>query len=252
MKVLLVTSELTYMPKNYQGLFEVLLREVPEVIHGLALLENFDHKVIKSIVGLPLLGANNIFKELCRNILALPRAKREKLFYQYSKAVYRLKTMNHSDAIKIVKSEGIDLIVNLRTREIYKSEILEAPKFGCLNIHHGLLPHYRGTMCDLFALSENRPAGFSIHRMNRKIDAGEIYKVQEVSDGTDRNYCHYLAKTAEIEGMALANLLRDFKKSLDEGRSLPAGIPNISDSKVYTKNPTRKIIKEMKRKGMIL
>lgn len=252
MKVLLVTSELTYMPKNYFGLFEVLLNEVPELIHGIVILENFDHKVIKSIVGLPLLGAHHIFRELCFNIVALPRQTREKLFYTHQKKVYRLKTMNDPEALKIVRSANIDLIVNLRTRDIYRSDILEAPTYGCLNIHHGILPQYRGTMCDLFALSENRPAGFSIHRMNKKIDAGEIYKVQEVSDGSDKDYCQYLAKTAEVEGLALASLLREFQTSLESGLPLPSGKANISNSKVYTKNPTRKIVKEMKRKGMIL
>lgn len=252
MKVLLVTSRLTYMPRNYLGLFESLLTAVPELIHGLVLLDNVDHKVLKSIVGLPFLGAHRLFKELALNLASLPKRERENLFYRQQKAVYQLKTMNSKTALKIVQDEQIDLIVNLRTRDIYRSEILKAPTYGCLNIHHGLLPKYRGTMCDLYALSEGREAGFSIHVMNQKVDAGELLKVQVVDPGSERHYVNYLARTANIEAQALAEVLMNIANSLTTTGHLPAGMPNHSEERKYTRNPTREMVREMKRKGMIL
>lgn len=252
MKVLLVTSRLTYMPRNYLGLFESLLAAVPELIHGLVLLDNVDHKVLKSIIGLPLLGAHHLFKELALNMLSLPRRERENFFYREQKAIYQLKTMNSKAALEIVQKEKIDLIVNLRTRDIYRADILKAPSYGCLNIHHGLLPKYRGTMCDLYALSEGREAGFSIHVMNQKVDAGEIYKVQTVDSGSERHYVNYLARTASVEGQALAEVLKKIAHSVATTGQLPAGMPNQSHDKKYTRNPTREMVREMKRKGMIL
>lgn len=252
MKVLLVTSLLTYMPRNYYDLFESLLREVPDYIHGLVLLDNLDHKVLKSIVGLPLLGAGNIFKELTTNIAKLPLRERERLLERYHKKVYKIKTMNSKEAIEIIKENNIDLVINLRTRDIYKKEVLNAPHFGCMNIHHGLLPKYRGTMCDLYALSEGREAGFSIHMMNEKIDAGAIHQVVTVSHGEERDYMGYLAKTAAVEGRALASLLRAIHREIETSGKLPEGEPNVASEKVYTKNPTRKQVSEMKKKGMIL
>ncbi len=252
MKVLLVSSLLTYMPRNYLDLFESLLREVPDYVHGLVLLDNLDHKVLKSIVGLPLLGANRVFAELATNIAKLPLRERERLMERSQKKVYKIKTMNSKEALEIVLENNIDLIINLRTRDIYKKDILEAPNYGCLNIHHGLLPKYRGTMCDLYALSEEREAGFSIHMMNQKIDAGEIHQVVTVSRGDDKDYIAYLAKTAAVEGRALASLLRTFHREIETTGSLPKGTPNIAPDKVYTKNPTRSQVAQMKKKGMIL
>lgn len=252
MKVLLVTSLLTYMPRNYLDLFDSLLREVPDYIHGLVLLDNLDHKVLKSIIGLPLLGANNVFAHLITNIAKLPLKERERLMKRHHKKVYKIKSMNSKAAIEITKTNNIDLIINLRTRDIYKKEILSAPNFGCLNIHHGLLPKYRGTMCDLYALSEGREAGFSIHMMNEKIDAGEIHQVVTVSRGDDKDYIEYLGKTAAIEGRALASLLRSFHREIETTGALPKGELNQAPDKVYTKNPTRSQVAQMKKKGMIV
>ena len=81
---------------------------------------------------------------------------------------------NSPDFLEFVKNHQTDLLINARTRFIYKSKILKLPRLGAINIHHGLLPEFRGTMCDLWALYNNRPTGFSIHVMEKKIDNGGI------------------------------------------------------------------------------
>ena len=97
---------------------------------------------------------------LTRNIVELPLKRREKLISGRDLPTLRAKTMKDPRIIAWIRGQDIDLVINLRTRCIYRSEVLDASKLGCINIHHGLLPLYRGAMCDLFALSENRPAGF--------------------------------------------------------------------------------------------
>ena len=146
------------------------------------------------------------------------------------------------------KKNKIDLIINLRTRCIYKDEILSSPRLGCFNIHHGLLPEYRGTLCDLFALAEQRPAGFTLHKMTQKIDAGVIIKVVEVNQGSERNYVEYLKSTMVPEAEALSNFINYIK----ENDLPPQGIPNKHDKVTYTKNPTKKQIKNFIREGMLL
>jgi methionyl-tRNA formyltransferase len=140
-------------------------------------------------------------------------------------------------------------VVNLRTRCIYEPKVLAAPKIGCINIHHGLLPVYRGTMCDLFALSKNRAAGFTIHVMNEKVDAGQILLRREVSDGSEKNYARYLAKTGREEGKALAELI----SQIAETGVLPAGEPNRAEKIFVSKTPrSRQAIRELKERGMLL
>lgn len=254
LRVLFVTSRVTYMPENYLELFEEFLTLNSSWVCGLVLLDNLDKKTLLQSIGLPFLGARQIGFQLLRNIAELPLKRRENLFERYEIPVLTYTSMNTKEALDFTERHQIDLIVNLRTRCIYKKEILNAPKIGCLNIHHGLLPSYRGTFCDLYALTEGREAGFSIHEMVEKIDAGKIHKVINVATKEDIrvkkkfSYLNYLKMTARKEAQCLHELCLE----IQENKSFPEGEDNITDKKVFTKNPTRRQIKEFLKQGFIL
>ena len=200
MKVLLVTSDVTYVPRNYADVFETLLDRAGEHIAGLVLLKEFSWSLIKLAAGLCAIGCTGLAGTLTGNMLRLPLKHRGKLFHKEHLPVKHADTMNSPEMCEWVRDERIDLIINLRTRCIYKKPILEAPRLGCINVHHGLLPEYRGTLCDLFALSENRPAGFTIHQMTERVDAGCILAKGIVSESGERDYLAYLARTGQAEG----------------------------------------------------
>jgi methionyl-tRNA formyltransferase len=252
MKTLLVTSQITYAPRNYQALFEGVLKSASSHIAGLVVLENLTWGISKDILGLKLMGCSEISKHLFKNVMEARRKERERLFESKGLPVIRAQSMNSPELIEFVKTKRIDLIVNARTRCIYKKPILEAPRLGCINIHHGLLPEYRGTLCDLYALFEGRPAGFTIHQMNEKIDAGRILKRVEVSNPLlnqgEKDFAAYLEKASQLEGQVLAELLNDIAAQ----DALPAGTENRSEKPVYTRNPNRKQIAKMKEEGLVL
>lgn len=242
------------MPENYLELFEKFLELDSSLVCGLVLLDNLDSKTLIQSIALPFLGAKQIGFQLLKNIFELPLKKREHLFEKHNIPVLNFSTMNSKTALEFIDQKQVDLIVNLRTRCIYKKEILQAPIMGCLNIHHGLLPDFRGTFCDLFALTEGRPAGFSIHEMVEKIDAGALHKVVPVAVKEDIKindkfpYLNYLKMTPTLEAKALHELCLEVKKL----GKLPSGEPNTSLNKKYTKNPTKKQIKEFLNQGFAL
>ena len=246
MNVVLVTSRVTYIPDNYYGLFSEVLKYYPQGIKALVVLDNFDFSILKNIIGLRFLGAPRMSNTLLKNVLELQKRKREKLFENLNIPVLSFKSMNSPEALAWIKEQQIDLVANVRTRCIYKRPILEAPQIGCINIHHGLLPKYRGTFCDLYALYEGREAGFTIHQMTPKIDAGQILYKGVVSKGEDKDYLAYLKRTGEIEGRALAEVFKQI-----ETRGLK-GEPNTCEAPIFTKNPNKEIIKDMLKKGMLL
>src|SRR5690349_2622681 len=41
---------------------------------------------------------------------------------------------------------GVDLIVSINTPQKLKSPLLQLPAHGCLNVHFGMLPRYRGLL----------------------------------------------------------------------------------------------------------
>ena len=248
LKVLLVTSDVTYIPRNYADVFETLLDRVGEHIAGLVELRELSWSLINRTAGLYVTGCPGLARALTGNMLGLPLRRRENLFRARNLPVKRAATMNSPAMCDWVRELYIDLIVNLRTRCIYKKPILEEPRLGCINVHHGLLPEHRGTLCDLFALSENRPAGFTIHQMNERVDAGCILAKQTVSKPGEKNYLAYLARTGQAEGQALARLIHQIAE-LD---ALPDSEANSCQNPVVTRTPGSGELRDLRRRGMIL
>ncbi len=248
MKALLVTSEVTYVPQNCAATFDAIFEHAASHLAGLVIIKGFSIHLLKQVAWLYFLGCRHVAHVLVRNILELPLRKRETIFERHGLPILRVKNINEPWVIRWIKRNGVDLVVNLRTRCIYRKEILAVPRLGCINIHHGILPKYRGILCDLYALAKNRPSGFSIHIMSENIDAGKILLRQEVCSGQGRHYVDYLSRAGREEGRALARLLAQVSR---EG-FLPEGIPNECERPVYSKTPLRDDIKRLQAMEMIL
>ena len=68
-----------------------------------------------------------------------------------------------------------DLIIVAAYGQILPKEILEIPKYGCLNVHPSLLPKYRGASPIQYAiLNEDKETGVTIILMDKKMDHGKI------------------------------------------------------------------------------
>ena len=73
-----------------------------------------------------------------------------------------------------------DLIVVIAYGQILTKDILNLPKYGCLNIHTSLLPKYRGASPIHAAIAANeRQSGVTIMWMDVGLDTGDIL-LQEV------------------------------------------------------------------------
>jgi methionyl-tRNA formyltransferase len=63
---------------------------------------------------------------------------------------------------------------------ILPDQLLKTPKYACLNIHHSLLPKYRGPSPAPYAvLAGEKNSGVSIIKVTDKVDAGDIYAQKE-------------------------------------------------------------------------
>ena len=73
-----------------------------------------------------------------------------------------------------------DLVIVASYGKIIPKEILEIPKYGCLNIHPSLLPRYRGpSPIQTTILNGDKKTGVTIILMDKKIDHGPIIAQQE-------------------------------------------------------------------------
>lgn len=70
--------------------------------------------------------------------------------------------------------------------KILPKEILDIPRFGCLNIHPSLLPRYRGPSPYVSAiLADEREVGVTVMRMSEKMDAGPIVAQARIEIATE-------------------------------------------------------------------
>jgi len=69
----------------------------------------------------------------------------------------------------------VNLIVSIACPQILRKSILKLPEHGCINVHYGLLPEYRGLYPSFWVLANGESeTGVTVHYMAEKIDAGDI------------------------------------------------------------------------------
>jgi methionyl-tRNA formyltransferase len=80
-----------------------------------------------------------------------------------------------------VRDLAPDLILCDSYSMLLGDDLLEVPPLGCLNVHGGLLPEYRGANPIQWALiNDEREAGVTMHRMTAAVDAGPIVAQRRV------------------------------------------------------------------------
>lgn len=243
MRVLVVTSSVTFVPENYNRLI-CRLATHPSVV-GLLEINNREKSILVKAIGMiASLSAPRMGVALLKNYLGKSRLIRKNAFEETEKFYRVISNINDPANVKFIQDQKIDLIINARTRSIFRADILNCTRLGCLNIHHGLLPDQRGLMCDFWAHLENEPFGFSIHQMTTKIDDGPIVRVQEVQ--TDRScYLKSILKTSEIEAAVCLDLLSQIQT---EGKITPIQVQNLKIK--YRKNPSLWDGFKMQKKGI--
>lgn len=253
MKILIVSSEVTFVPNNYRGFLESLLSSLKTEIKEdkldiqIALLKN--NSLILPLKGLffALIGARKIGMHLLMNSLAARFDDKKYLTQHFSVKIHYFENPNSDEFINFLTTQKIDLLINARTRFIYKNKALKIPRLASLNIHHGLLPDFRGTMCDLWALYEDRPTGFTIHKMEKKIDDGVIVRRVQTSNAREKkDYAKLIEESARLEGEVTAQLIRELKLS----QKIPIEMQNISTNVTYKKNPSFWVIRKILAKGI--
>ena len=85
------------------------------------------------------------------------------------------KVRNNPEFLEILKEINPDIIVVAAYGQIIPKEILELPKFGCINIHASLLPKYRGAApIQQAVIDGEKVSGVTIQQMGEGLDTGDM------------------------------------------------------------------------------
>ncbi len=83
--------------------------------------------------------------------------------------------------IENIKNLQPDLIVVIAYGKIIPQDILDIPKYGCINVHASLLPKYRGAAClNAPILNGDTETGVTIMQMEAGLDTGPILRQAKI------------------------------------------------------------------------
>lgn len=83
--------------------------------------------------------------------------------------------------VKQLSLYDADLFVVVAYGQILSQDILDVPKYFCINLHGSLLPQYRGAAPLNWAIiNGDEKTGVTVQKMVRKMDAGDIISQREV------------------------------------------------------------------------
>lgn len=102
-------------------------------------------------------------------------------------AVERIANVNDSSYLERLKKLAPDFVVVVSFGQLLKSELLELPEYGCVNIHASLLPKYRGASPIVQCiLNRDKSTGVALMQMEKGLDTGAVYVTWELPlDGTE-------------------------------------------------------------------
>ncbi|MGN0537290.1 MAG: methionyl-tRNA formyltransferase [Acutalibacteraceae bacterium] len=112
-------------------------------------------------------------------VLTPPPVK--ELALKYNLPVYQPTTLKDNSALKVLQDLNPELILVVAYGKILPKEIIELPKYGCINIHASLLPKYRGASpIQQAILHGEKTTGVTAMYMDIGLDTGDMLLKTEV------------------------------------------------------------------------
>ena len=112
------------------------------------------------------------------------------------------------EAVQRLREEAPDLIVVAAFGQILSKEILDLPRYGCINVHASLLPRYRGAAPIQWAvINGEEKTGVTIMQMDEGLDTGDILLQEEIALEPDETGESLYNKLAKLGGDLLVRAL---------------------------------------------
>ena len=100
---------------------------------------------------------------------------------KYNIPVFQPEKIRTEEAVAELKKYPADIFVVAAFGQILSEEILNMPKYGCVNIHASLLPKYRGAAPIQWSILDGEEkTGVTIQQMAKGLDTGDILIQDEI------------------------------------------------------------------------
>ena len=163
------------------------------------------------------------------------------------------KVRNNIEFIDKIKNINPDVICVVAYGKILPKELLEIPKYGCINVHASLLPKYRGAAPIQWAvLNGDKETGITTMYMDVGMDTGDMILTKKVQIGENETTGELWERLSKIGGNLLVETLNQIEKRKapripQKGEYTMAPMLEKEMSKIDWKNKTAEEIKNLVR-----
>ena len=133
-------------------------------------------------------------------------------------SVYQPSSLRTGEAFEIIKKLAPEVIVVAAYGKILPKEIIDYPRYGCINVHGSLLPKYRGAAPIQWAvINGEKETGVTIMKMNEGLDTGDILTVKTIPIEADDTAESVFDKLSSLG----AEMITDALEKLGRGELIP-------------------------------
>lgn len=132
--------------------------------------------------------------------------------------VFQPERIKRPEAVEVLRKLDAEIFVVAAFGQILSQEILDMPKYGCLNVHASLLPKYRGASpIQRVILEGEEKTGITIMQMDAGIDTGDILYQKEIPIEDTDDFESLSGKLEILGGVAIVEAI----DLLTEGKLIP-------------------------------
>jgi len=162
----------------------------------------------------------------------------------YKVPIMNAENINDQSFLSTVRSLDLDVIISVAAPQIFRGALIAIPREGCINIHNAKLPKYRGMLPNFWQMYySEKKVGTTIHRINDRIDDGDILLQLETPILADETLDSLIIRTKKIG----AELMIEAIERLKNGSLQP--IANSSTGATYFGFPSKADVSEFRRRG---
>lgn len=162
-------------------------------------------------------------------------------------------TIRSEEFLSATRSLEPDLIIVAAFGKIISRDLLQIPRFGCINIHASLLPKYRGAAPIQWAIiNGEKETGITTMLMDAGLDTGEILLKKKLEIGEEETAGELYNRLAEAGKEALLETLRDLKRGVltpepqDHSQATLAPPLKAEDARIPWSKPARQIFNRIR------
>jgi methionyl-tRNA formyltransferase len=148
-----------------------------------------------------------------------------------------VKLVRDPDFAERMRSEEVDILLNVHSLFVICSKVVTAPRYGSFNLHPGPLPRYAGLNAVSWALYRGeRTHGVTLHKMDPGIDTGAIV-YQSIFDIEETDTALTLSAKCVRKGLEL--IARLLEVASNEPKQIPLLPQDLSNREYFGRQVPR-------------